>query len=156
MLAGAVLVVALAALTACQGSEGDVDSDLTVEQAKADTQRFELEVAEAVPADIVDRIEQLETGSLLRCGPDQQFSWSGSTRVYLTVQPTDERQFMEDIAAALDDSEFLLDGDRPITEARGPEGQSVIMSLRDDGYVNINSGSACFILPEDADPLGDY
>lgn len=154
-LRGAGLLLAVAVLGGCQG--GNVSSDLTVEQAKADTQRFELEVAELVPAEITDRVEQLETGTLLRCGPDQEYGWTGNTAVYLSAPPADDAELLQSIADSLDEAEIDTESGAPRLIARGPEGQNVIVGVWEDGaYVNIASSSACFILPEDADPLGDY
>ncbi len=149
----AIVAVALL-LTGCGGGPS-VDPDLTVEQAKADTQRLETQVAEAFPVDLVDHVEQMENGTLLRCG-DGVWRWSGWTRVYLT-EPSLSDQVLRDIAVQFDDSEFAVVDGEPEAYIYGPEGQRVMVSHDEAGrFASIVSGSACFKLRDDQWPGDEY
>jgi hypothetical protein len=143
----AVLLAAALVLTGCRGEQPTMDPNLTVEQAKADTQRFELVVAEAIPADLVERVEQMEKGSLLECGANDAFVWTGNLKIYLK-DPASSTHLLQDLADEFEGS-FSEEAGRPETQIVGPEGQDLLITLRDDGdYLNFSSGSACFQLDE--------
>ena len=80
MLVGVIVVV-----SGCQsGEERPVDESLTVEDVKARTQAMELRIADGVPKDLVDRVEQNEFGVLAVCDTSQRlYAWTGVTRVHL-------------------------------------------------------------------------
>lgn len=144
----AVLLASALLLTGCMGGEPTVDAGLTVKQAKADTQRFELEVAAAIPGELVVRVEQMDKGSLLECGTRDAFVWTGNLKVYL-AEPATSTQLLQNLADDFGGS-FSEKSGRPEALVVGPEGQDILITLRDDGgHVNFASGSACFQLDED-------
>ncbi|OYC97361.1 hypothetical protein CI089_02085 [Microbacterium sp. Yaish 1] len=73
------------AVSGCQSSkEQPVDESLTVEDVKARTQAMELRIADGVPTELVDRVEQNEFGVLAVCDTSQRlYAWTGVTRVHL-------------------------------------------------------------------------
>ena len=71
-------------LSGCATSEQpSEETGVTWEEAKADAQAMELEIAAMIPADQVVSVVQKPTGVLLSCDQTQH-NWNGSSSVTLT------------------------------------------------------------------------
>lgn len=133
-----------------------MDPDLTVEDVKAASLELQTEVASFVPEDWVERIEQRETGVLLRCHEEDTYQWTGRTFVFL-VEPQKDDQLLRDIADAFEGAEFSRDAGTPDAVVRTAEGGVVVVSYRDDrATVSIGAGSACFKLREGQNHWDEY
>lgn len=152
----ALLLAIAAATTGCSTGGNAVEDPVTVEDAKAATQQFETEVAATINDEIVDRTEQDETGVLLPCNEENTYQWTGNTRVFLTG-PTDEEAMLQQVAERFESGTYSTDSGRPETIIFGPGGEAAVVSYREKAVaINIASGSACFRLPDDADPTAEY
>ncbi|MFL4475201.1 hypothetical protein ACIPVK_14480 [Paeniglutamicibacter sp. MACA_103] len=92
--------------------EGEaVESELTWQEAKAQSQAMELEIAKLIPEEKVVKIEQKANGILFECG-EAQHRWKGSTAVTLSAG-TDPEPLVKAIEANFQDSRFnIKDGPR--------------------------------------------
>ncbi|WP_187976584.1 hypothetical protein [Mycetocola sp. JXN-3] len=134
---------------------------MTWEQAKADSQRMELEIADLVPEDKVLRIEQQTSGVVTACTATQH-NWTGSTTVTLIPGTP-----IEPITRALEDhypeSKWSADGyidmagDYMVQLTSRPRGESYLFGqgVYPD-TIRIDSSSTCFTLPEDKLPGDEF
>ncbi len=134
---------------------------MTLEEAKAEAQAMELEIASLLPAEMVVSVDQKPTGVLLSCD-ETQHQWAGGSTVYL-APGTDVENLVKDMEAQMaEDDRF---------DSRnwlGPTGvynvqlmsvtsaEGYIFSEGEPGTVDINSFSECFTLPEDVYPGGKF
>lgn len=161
--AALLAVLVLAACVSCSPENGDepVDESLTWEQAKAATQTVSREIADLVPEAVVVEIVQRETGSLFSCD-ESSHRWKGVTTV--TVAPgTDIDEIVRDIEHSFsDDSRFEISTrtdnggayELHLTSASSAEGY--LVGELGENAIQIDGGSACFILPEDVYPGGAF
>lgn len=158
------LVLLLAAgLTGCAASKEEpvLNDSLTWEDAKAETQAVELELASLVPSDVVVRVEQMEEGGLFSCD-ESQHNWSGATTI--TVKPgTEIEPIVRQIEAHYqDDARFAtrnrLDivGNFKVQLMSPKTAESYLVSEDDADTIRIASVSACFTLPEGVYPGGSF
>lgn len=137
-----------------QSSPTPTAGEPTPAEVKAAVQRRERQIAELVPAELVDRIRSLERGSFLGC-VDGRASWSGRTWVYL--HDADRvRSAVEAIGRALDDagegtvtSRVDASGDRAYTLTLPGNEQYLIGPgpTSDPTVIWIDSFSRCVALP---------
>ncbi|WP_411734132.1 hypothetical protein [Paeniglutamicibacter sp.] len=137
-----------------------MESELTWQKAKAQSQAMELEIANLIPEDNVVKIEQKATGILFECG-EAQHRWKGSAAVTLSAG-TDPEPIVRAIEAHFQDSRFNLKtgpdivGDYRV-QLRSPDTSENYIIVKDGpGEVRIASGSPCFALPEGVYPGGDF
>lgn len=161
--AGVLALLVVAACVSCSPENRDepVDESLTWEQAKAATQAVSREIADLIPAAVVVDIVQRETGSLFSCH-ESSHRWKGVTSV--TVTPgTDVDEIVHDIEHAFsDDSRFEIS---TRTDSAGAYELHLTSPSSAEGYlvgelgedtIQIDGGSACFILPDDVYPGGAF
>jgi len=159
----ALAFACMALLAGCQSQAAGVDENLTWQEAKADAQQMETDVAALIPDDVVVRREQRKTGSLFSCDDDQH-QWVGRTTV--TVLPgTDTEALIQGIQQAYEDddafeaneSQDINGNPRAQLVATDDEGESYLVSRgRTETELDITSGSKCFTLPDDVYPGGDF
>jgi hypothetical protein len=161
--AGVLAVLMLAGCVGCSPQNGDdpVDESLTWEQAKAATQTVSREIAELVPEAVIVDIVERETGSLFSCD-ESSHRWKGVTTV--TVTPgTNIDAIVRDIENSFsDDSRFEISTrtdsggayELHLTSPSSAEGY-LVGELGED-TIQIDGGSACFILPDDVYPGGAF
>ena len=137
------------------------DSSLTWEAAKAATQAMELEVAAVIPQQVVVSIEQNPKGSLFSCDDDQH-RWKGATTVTL-VPGTEVEPIVKEMEAHFrDDDRFEVRtrvniADKYKVQLMSPETAANYIFGRDEAdTIRIDSGSACFTLPEGVYPGGSF
>ena len=156
-------MLALAACVSCSPENGEdaVDESLTWEQAKAATQTVSREIADLVPEAVIVDVVQRETGTLFSCD-ESSHRWKGVTTV--TVAPgTDIDEVVRAIEHTFaDDPRFEIstrtDGggadELHLTSPSSAEGY-LVGELGED-TIQIDGGSACFILPADVYPGGTF
>lgn len=146
-------------LTACGSPRViTVTSELTLEQAKRQTQQTEREIAAFVPPEAVGATEHNEQGYLWSCREEGSYKWMGYFRVTYSA-PVDIRTVLNQIAA-----EFRSRGQYEIRESIHDDGSprlQIIGAFGEDYLVDENkaatslevtSYSPCFVLPEGAWP----
>lgn len=150
---GVLMIVAT--LAACTGGPS-VGSDLTIDQAKAATQKMEREIAAIVPKDLVVKVEQDATGTLDSCGAGRGNVWVGLSHV--TLKPEVE------VDATLRLIEEHYRGSRFSIRTRHDSGGYFEVQLiaadgvenylighginNPDHSIDISSNSGCFNLPK--------
>ncbi|WIE66142.1 hypothetical protein DEI99_006300 [Curtobacterium sp. MCLR17_036] len=155
-------IVLVALLTGCSASGNDRPADgepaaptaspeVVIGKAKADTQRTEREIAEAVPDR--SRVRQQEKGALFPCGEHER-QWAGGTNVDTSEEPD-----MDAVVAAVGQTWGNRSGWK-VVERRDSDGLPTIDISTDDGEgylvsrgtnartVHIRSSSSCFAVPE--------
>ncbi|MFL4475203.1 hypothetical protein ACIPVK_14490 [Paeniglutamicibacter sp. MACA_103] len=139
---------------------GAVESELTWQKAKAQSQAMEQEIANLIPEDKMVKIEQKATGILFECG-EAQHLWKGSTTVTLT-EGTEPEPLVKEIEAHYQDSRFNIKTSTSVTgnyriQLRSPDTSENYIIVKDGpGEVRIASGSPCFTLSEGIYPGGDF
>lgn len=163
-MAKVVLVAVLAtSLTGCMPSKEEPvdDSGFTWEEAKRTSQEVELEVAELIPPEVIVSVEQNPTGSLFACN-ETQHSWNGATTVTLAPGTEIESIVKAMEAHFLDDDRFeirtrLNISDKYEVQLMSPEtAENYIFGQGVSNTIRIDSGSACFTLPESVYPGGAF
>lgn len=158
--AGVLLAVAVG-LAGCAAKEEPMDG-LTWQDAKRETQAMELRIAALIPKDQVVSIEQLSEGSLFGCG-NERHQWMGRTTVVLSPS-ADDAAIVEQIRRHFEDAGTYTvesytgvseDVNVQLTAADGEETFIVGPGIA-EGSIEIDSGSACFTLPEGTYPGGDF
>jgi hypothetical protein len=171
-IAAVVLMVSLSGCTPSKQSEDptsattteegeSVDSSLTWQSAKARTLTTQLEIAKLIPEAKVVKIHNKKTGTLFSCG-ETQHNWHGSATVTLT-EGTEPEPLVKDIEAHYQESGFDIEADidtagdyRVQLGSPGTAENYIISAGWDPDTIRIASGSACFTLPEDVYPGGDF
>lgn len=131
------------------------------EEAKAQAQAMELEIAGLVPAEVVVGVEQKPTGVLLSCS-ETEWRWKGATTVTV-VAGTEIEPIVRAIEADYAGSRFDLrtrlniDGQYEVQLMSPQTAENYIVAEGfEPGQLRISSGSVCFTLPEDVWPGGDF
>lgn len=153
-----VVASSLLLVAACSPYYNSVTSELTLEQAKRQTQKTEREIAAFVPPEAVRATEHNEKGYLWSCREKGSYKWMGYFRVTYSA-PVDIRTVLDQIAA-----EFRSRGQYEIRESTHDDGSprlQIIGAFGEDYLVDENkaatslevtSYSPCFVLPEGAWP----
>jgi hypothetical protein len=133
-----------------------VDDKLTWRKAKARTLTMEQEIAKLIPEDKVAEIDQKDTGLLFSCG-ETQHNWNGSTTVTL-IEGTEESSIVKALEENYQQSAYAIETDLDIVgdyrvQLRSQDTAESYLIVKDGpGKISINSGSACFTLPEGVYP----
>lgn len=134
---------------------------MTLDEAKAEAQAMELEIASMIPAESVHSVDQKPKGVLLSC-ETTQYSWNGSTTVTLTPE-ADAEDVVKDLEAS-----FASDDRFESTNWIGPTGKfrvqlisvetaaNYILGEGEAGTIVIDSGSRCFTVAKDFYPGGTF
>lgn len=156
-----VLVGAVFTLASCVPIIENVDSDLSLPDAKEYTQTIEREIAEALPAQELLMMKQKETGTFLSCSRDGGYQWAGGLTAQLqqglevenVLDPVEQRvRHLDDLTVSRreDDEDSIID-------VIGPHHSAwVVRYDRVDGDVYVTSFSPCIRLPEDVWPGDKY
>lgn len=159
----AVVLLCVSVLSGC-APDGDVPSEensVTLEEAKADAQAMEMEIASLIPGDLVVGVEQKPDGTLFSCD-EKQHRWKGSTRIMLTPDADPESIVMDLEVRMSDDDRFASRNWFDPTGAynvqlMSPESAANFIFGEDDPHtIRIASGSVCFTLPEGVYPGGTF
>ncbi len=149
-------------LASCSAGGEGVDTTLTVYSAKAVAQATEMDIADVIPADDVERVEQSSSGVLMSCSSEGVYHWSGRTKVFLQGEP-DVTELIQAIVEEYSDRDGFsallgetADGWTRATIA-GQHGASYVVDPWDDGArIEISSYSPSFRLADDQSPLTAY
>ncbi|SDX18827.1 hypothetical protein SAMN04487912_10897 [Arthrobacter sp. cf158] len=162
----ALFLVTIISLSGCTGTdisreENDLETNVTWQSAKVDTQKTALEIAGLIPKDKVTSVLQKETGVLLSCNKTAH-NWNGWTDITLTADAN-----VEEVIKGLE--LHYRGGSFEVTTRRGIDGDYQVHLLGPapgEGYligrgltpnvIRIDSGSPCFTLPEGTYPGGDF
>lgn len=134
--------------------------NLTWQDAKVSTQAMELEIVERIPEDQVVHIEQKEKGTLFSCDAEHH-NWHGATTVTLQ-EGIEPEQVVRAVEASFADSLFQISVDRSVlgyyrVQLIAPNlEESYLFSEDEPNKIRIDSGSACFTLPEGVYPGGEF
>jgi hypothetical protein len=127
--------------------------ELTLEEAKAQAQAMELEIAGLVPSEVVVSVDQMPKGTLFSCN-ETEWTWYGATTVTV-VEGTDIESIVRSIQAHYEGSRFDLRTRRDIAddfEVQLMSPKTAETYLVGEGFtpteIRIDSGSECFTLPE--------
>lgn len=155
--------VSSCATTEIPREENKVVTDVTWQDAKANTEEVALEIAALLPNDKVTSIVQKDTGVLLSCNKTDQ-DWNGWTSITLTGGSIAESVVKELETAArahYTGHRFEVSSDRTIqgtfrVEISDPAtSEMYLIREGDPGVIRIASGSPCFTLPEGIYPGGN-
>jgi hypothetical protein len=146
---------------AAQTQEEPMNAELTWQEAKAQTQAVQLEIAALIPKDAALSIDQKKQGVLLSCNKTQH-NWSASTTVTV-AEGTEIEPIVRAIEAHYRANGAKVSVDRNVNEDYRIQidppapGESHLVSEGDSpNEIRIASGSACFTLPEGIYPGGDF
>lgn len=158
----AVVVLCMSVLVGCTSPPAPTpENTVTLDEAKAEAQAMELEIATLIPPESVLSVDQKPKGVLLSCDGDQH-SWNGSTTVTL-VPGTNPEVIVKDL-----ESRMANDDRFESTNWIGPTGKFRVQLVSTKTAANyifgegegttivIDSGSPCFTLPEDVYPGGTF
>ncbi len=151
-LATALALTSVVLLSGC--TEGNVSSQLTLEEAKAGAQQLETDIAEQVPTDMVAAVDQQPTGVLVRCDEDNAYQWTGQTIVTLSGNPSGE-DLVRDIADAYDEAQYSTDPGYPEAVIATDAGSAIVSFRERSNEISIGTASTCF-RSEDVDPTPEY
>lgn len=142
-------------------AQPNTDASLTWQQAKASTQQKAQEIASLVPAAQVVNIEAKDTGVLLSC-TSTEHSWNGWVIVTVTSD-TDVTSVIESIGGHFEGTAFQVSIDNDVAGDRrvqliAADGEESYLVARDadPSLIRVSGSSACFTLPEDVYPGGDF
>lgn len=159
----AVLVAIALAVTAggCARAGGTgARSDLTLTEAKAETQALERSIADAFEPVGVVTVDQEPDGVLLSCG-EERYQWTGGVELTLG-QDLSAQEAASTIASAFDDREGFsaevedLQSGGPTAVVSGPDGLAFVGGVDPESRVSVVSASGCFLLSGDESPFGTY
>lgn len=150
-LGSAVLIVTTLVACTSQG-EGEMNLDLTVDQAKAETQALEISVADALPPGEVLSTEQKPDGVLLSCS-ETTYQWTGRTTFQLDGSRS-EHDVLDAVATGFTSQEGFRstvddNGERERILVSGPEGLAFVARVSDADELHVASASRCFLLRDD-------
>ena len=147
-----ILLLGLSLAVAGCSSGSGLREGLTLPQAKEDTQAVEREIAAAVPAQLVEAVDQHRKGALLDCDGRRGQSWSGVTVVSIIDDPPPNEVIPRIV-------EQLAPKGWPIREDQDDDGDDllyisgsfgatwIVRYDRPKGTLRITSASECFRLP---------
>lgn len=147
--------------TASQTQEETMKAELTWQEAKAQAQAMEMEIAALIPKDAVIAIDQKKKGVLLSCDKTQH-NWNASTTV-VVAEGTEIEPIVRDIEARYRANGANVSVDRNVNDSYriqidlpAPGENYIVSEGLASNEIRIASGSACFTLPEGADPGGEF
>lgn len=141
-------------LSGCVTFVENVDSDLSLPEAKKYTQSIERQIAGALPTELLLDVDQKETGVFLPCSRDGGEQWAGGLTAHVqsgadsarVLNPIEE-QFAADKNLALS---RRVDDEDSILEIVGHHHSAWIVRYDvETGEVYVTSFSPCIRLPED-------
>ncbi|MFF7292840.1 hypothetical protein ACFY9N_09935 [Microbacterium sp. NPDC008134] len=159
-------------LSACESAENSVEdsektenpvtaSQVSLEEAKAQAQAMELEIAGLVPSEVVVSVDQMPKGTLFSCS-DVEWTWYGATTVTV-LEGTDIEAIVRSIQAHYEGSRFDLRTRRDIAddfEVQLMSPKTAETYIVGEGFtpteIRIDSGSVCFTLPEGTWTRGSF
>ena len=158
-----VVVVCSAILGGCAFSaeQPSQESKVTLEEAKADAQAMELEIASLIPTDMLVNVDQKPTGVLLSCD-ETKHQWAGGSTVSLAPDTDVENLVKKMEARIAEDDRFDSrswlgpTGGYNVQLMSTTSAEGYIFSEGEPGTVDINSFSECFTLPEGVYPGGKF
>ncbi len=137
------------------------DTGLTWQEAKAQTQATEMDIADQIPRDVVLSKDQQEKGGLLSCGPDRH-RWKGAT-IVTVISGTDIESLVKDLADHYaQETEYEISTRRNILDQFELQlvvpdaSENYIVAEFNTDSIRIPSSSSCFTLPEGVYPGGDF
>jgi len=160
---GSVVLIVVLMTAACGSGGNSVDKNLTWQEAKAATQKKELEIAAVIPHDLVTKIDQLPKGTLMSCGQTQvydederTYKWTGGTDIFL-IPGTPQEPLIRAIEEHYKDSRFTTIVDRRLEgtlriqlyDEANREAYVIGSGFNGPDSVSITSYSPCFELPEE-------
>ncbi len=139
----------------------NMSTELTWQEAKATTQKKQLEIAALIPANIVVNIEQAPKGVLLSCNNTGR-NWNGATTITVAAG-TEIEPIVKAIQNHYENSEFTIKTRLDIAQKYevqliAPDNveSHLIAEDIDPDKIRIDSGSACFTVPEGMYPGGEF
>ncbi|WOH17734.1 hypothetical protein IRJ34_15480 [Paenarthrobacter sp. GOM3] len=150
-----------AAPTATKAQGEPMNAELTWQEAKAQAQAMELEIASLIPKDAVVSIDQKKKGMLLSCNKTQH-NWKGFTTITVA-----EGTRIEPIVRAIE-THYRAKGtkvsaDRNLNEdyriqidPPAPGENYIVSEGLAPNQIDIDSGTPCFTLPKGIYPGGDF
>jgi hypothetical protein len=166
-LAG-ILVIAMAACdttnevdVTTQETEPAMVSEISLEEAKAQAQAMELEIAGLVPSEVVVSVDQMPKGTLFSCS-ETEWRWKGATTVTV-AEGTDIESIVRSIQAHYEKSRFDLGTRQDISDhfevqlmAPATAENYIVSEGFEPDEIRIASGSVCFTLPEGTWTRGSF
>lgn len=153
-------LIALIGITGCSmNSDLPSNPDERILFVKAQTQAAEMKAAKLVPPDARSDIREIPKGTLLMCSSGRQ--WSGNVKINL-VDPAAGETVLNKLSDAAADEGFTVSRDSttmdtPRVRMVDPNGAVLLATVQADGkFVDIDSFSECFSLPEDFVPDTSY
>jgi hypothetical protein len=138
-----------------------VVSGVSLEEAKAQAQAMESEIAGLVPAGVVVSVDQMPKGTLFSCS-ETEWTWYGATTVTV-VEGTEIEPIVRSIQAHYEGSRFDLRTRQDIADhfevqLMSPETAEnyLVGEGSKPNEIRIDSGSVCFTLPEGIWPGGEF
>jgi uncharacterized protein YciI len=136
-------------------------SEMSLEEAKAQAQAMELEIAGLVPVGVVVSVDQMAKGTLFSCS-ETEWTWYGATTVTV-VEGTEIEPIVRSIQAHYEGSRFDLRTRQNISDhfevqLMSPETAEnyIVAEGFEPTEIRIASGSVCFTLPEGTWPGGEF
>ncbi|KQM82404.1 hypothetical protein [Agromyces sp. Leaf222] len=157
------LLIPLATLAGCATTQPEVDESMTWQEAKKSAQQTENEIVALIPSDQIVTTTQGATGTLLSCD-DTQYQWTGRTTVKL-APGADVEPLVTTIAEHYDENGDLtpeqyadINGDLTVQLIAhdGKENYLVGAGTKSAEELEVTSFSACFVLPDDVYPGGEF
>ncbi len=143
-----------------RADEAGTKPELTLTEAKAETQALELSIADAFETVGVVAVKQKQEGVLLGRG-DERYQWTGDMVLTLGRELSVE-ETASTIAGAFDGREGFsaevedLQSGGPTAVVSGPDGLSFVGGVDADSLVSVVSASRCILLSGDESPFGRY
>lgn len=141
--------------------EPNVGSNVSLEEAKAEAQSMELEIASLIPDGVVASVDQKPEGTLFSCDSEQHH-WAGSTTVVL-VPEADTTAVVKQLESVVrDEGRFSVESWVDVTDTYSVQltlpgsVENYIFSEGEPHTIRIASGSVCFTLPEGVYPGGTF
>jgi len=160
---GSVALIVVLMTAACGSGGNPVDKNLTWQDAKAATQKKELDIAALFPKDQVVKVDQRPKGVLMPCKQEGTYNWQGGTAIILTPS-TPHEPLIRMLEAHYKDSRFTpitdhdINGDLEVQlyDPKAHEAYIIGSGFHGPDSMDITSFSPCFVLPEDTWPGGDF
>ncbi len=160
---GALVLAALSmcAVTGCAPEGDDVNTSLTIDEAKSQTQAIEKQIIDLVPAESTAEVVQQPRGVLLACD-DASVTWAGGAVITVQNSP-DFTAMLQEIQEAFNSDENYAttleaaNSDEPVLTIRsGDHGLWIVGPMREGEVLDITSSSPCFPTPEGMQPSDRY
>lgn len=158
----ATLIAGLAfVLAGCVTFVGGVDRDLSLPDAKNYTQSMEREIVEAIPHQLVESVDQMKTGTFLRCTADRGYQWAGGltakTRAGVSADEILDpiaKHFASELDVVV--SRRSEDEDSLIDVVGHHDSTWILRFDPERAEMHLVSFSPCIFLPEDVWPGDEY